>query len=248
MKNLDAVLAPEEIHKHFVLEGSRLYRKLATGAVTQLKSMDGNLVVTIFNKQRLRGVDIAWCLIYGNWPRYPIVQLRDDPLNFAPNNLFPARLRALRYVQKPRGNLFVHSLSSLSHSSPERCRAHWEECAAEVYKKDLPYVLRVEEYERGLRAEYLRSMAQVRVPEPPKMDPKMKAAMKPSRPTAKPGREWHWWDNQWVDVPVACHVADDYRRRVVATLAGATWFQFDPEIQQVRAYMPDGTLWAPATE
>ena len=249
VKSLDGVLPPEDVDKYFVLEGSRLYRKLATGAVTQLKSMDHNFVVTLFKNHRLRGVDIAWCLIYGNWPRFPIVQIRDDPLNFSRDNLYPARLRSLRYVQTQRGSLFYHSLSSLPHRTAERCRADWEERAVEIYTKDLPYVLKTEEFERTLRAQYVREMAALKkTPAPVEIDPKVFRAMRPARPAAKPGREWHWWDGQWVDVPVACHVADDYRIRIAATQAGATWFQYSPDLGRVLAYLPDGSVWSPATE
>lgn len=249
ISNLNGILPQEEVHKHFVLEGSRLYRKLASGAVQSLKSMDGKLVVTLFKSQRLRAVDIAWCLIYGNWPSFPIVQLRDDPFDFSQGNLFPARTRRLRCEQRQRGNLYVHPLSSLSHLTPERCRKHWEEMAADFYGKDLAYVLKLEQFERDLRHKALLETKAIQIPVPVhREDPRWKAAYKPSRPPAIAGREWHWVKDQWIDIPVACHVADDYRVRIAATLAGATWFQFDPEIQQVRAYLPDGTLWTPATE
>lgn len=249
VSNLNSILPQEEAHKYFVLEGSRLYRKLASGAVQALKSMDGKQVVTLFKSHRLRAVDIAWCLIYGNWPSFPIVQLNDNPHDFSQGNLYPARTRRLRYEQRQRGALFVHPLSSLSHATPERCRKHWEELAADFYVKDLTYVLKLEEFERGLRLKALQEMRAVQVPVPShKEDPKWKAVQKPSRPPAIPGREWHWVRDEWVNIPVACHVADDYRVRIAATLGGATWFQFDPEIQQVRAYLPDGSLWSPAAE
>lgn len=242
---LNAVIPQEEIHKHFVLEGSRLYRKLATGAVSQLKSLDGRMVVTMFKNQRLRGVDIAWCLIHGNWPKFPIAQLRDNPLDFSENNLYPARFRVFRYIEKHVGNLYYHPLSTLGHGTPERCRRNWEELAREEYVKDMPYVLRLEESERQLRLQYLRDMAKVHIEVPGNSHRRLP---KPARPAAKPGREWHWWDGQWVDVPVACHVADDYRLRIIATQAGATWFQYSPDLGRVLAYLPDGSVWSPATE
>jgi hypothetical protein len=242
---LNSVLPQEDIHKHFVLEGSRLYKKLASGAVTQLKSLDGKQVVTMFNKHRLRGVDIAWCLIHGNWPKFSIAQLRDDPLDFSESNLWPARMRVLRYIQTKRGNLYYHPLSTLPHPTPERCRRNWEELAREAYAKDLMYVLKLEESERILRQQYLRETAAVRIEVP---DHSHKRTLKPARPKEIPGREWHWWDGRWIDVPVACHVADDYRVRIQAVLGGATWFQYSTDLGRVLAYLPDGSLWTPATE
>lgn len=231
MTDLNQVLPQEDIHIHFVLEGSRLYRKLASGAATQLKSLDGNQVVTAFNSHRLRGVDIAWCLIYGNWPHFPIVQLRGDAHNFDRHNLYPARTKRLRYTETRRGRLFVHPLSSIGHVSSSMCRGHWEDLAHDYYVKDMPYVLQVEEQLRAVRAQTV--------------DPRGSAAgagtlaerpVKLSRPPAVAGREWHWVKAEWISVPVACHVADDYRVRVQKQALGAVRFEYDPAVRMVRGY------------
>jgi hypothetical protein len=239
--NHNSILAPEEVHKHFVLEGSRLYRKLASGAAVPIRSMDGNYAVTLFNNQRLRGVDIAWCLIHGNWPEFPIVQIGQDPLDFSVRNLFAARLRRYRYAEKQRGALFYHPLSKIGHATSKACRAHWEMLVVEYYSKDSPYVAKVEAYNREMREKYLRETAPLRQPD-------LRPEVKPSRPPAKPGREWHWYKNEWIDIPVAIHVADDHRLRIEATLAGCTEFRFDPDRQQVFAYRADGSRWTPAMQ
>lgn len=233
--NLNSVLAPEDVPKYFVLEGSRLYRKLASGGGVLLKSRDGNQIVTLFNGVRLLGVDIAWCLTYGNWPEFPVVQLREDPLDFSMGNLYPARIKRLRYVQKPVAHLFRHPLSSITHSTPERCRKHWEELARDFYMKDMPYVLRLEESNRALRDTFLRETGAVRLPETVAERPR-----RGSRPCALPGTEWHWYKDKWVNAPVACHVADDYRVRLQKLEQGATRFAFDPSTRRVKAYYPDG--------
>jgi hypothetical protein len=236
------ILPPEEVHKHFALEGSRLYRKLATGQGTQLKSRDGNYVVTLFKGHRMLGVDIAWCLIHGNWPMFPIAQISADPLDFSEGNLFPARHRRLRYVQRFKAGMYFHPLSQFAYSKPEMCRADWEERAKDIYRKDLAYVLRLEATQREQREIYLRETRAIRRPEVvrPAKEPR------PSRPYAVHGMEWHWYGGEWISVPVACHVADDYRRRIQAWQAGARVFAFDPESRQVHAYLPDGTRWGAA--
>jgi hypothetical protein len=236
MENLNRILKQEDVPQHFVLEGSRLYRKYSTGAVTQLKSMDGNTVVTLFDGHRLRGVDIAWCLLHGNWPAFPIVQLHEDPHDFSEGNLYPARLKRLRYRETQKGLLFYHPLSLLGHISAKRCREHWEHLAHDYYMKDYTYVLRAEAYDREMRLTTLQSL-------PPKPVPPEHAqyAKRPARPKAVPGMEWHWWQGAWISVPVAVHVSDDYRVRIKAAQAGATSFRFDPEAQRTRAYLPDGS-------
>jgi hypothetical protein len=241
--HLNAILPPEDVHVFFVLEGPHLYRKLASGAAMPVKSMDANHAVTLFNGQRLRGVDIAWCLYYGNWPEFPVVQLGTDPLDFSRGNLYPARVKRLRYREIKKGPLYFHPLSNMGHISPGACRAHWEMMAAEFYRRDMVYVERVEAFERDLRAKYLLETGAVRKPVNVKTDFK-----KPSRPKAIEGREWHWVKDKWIDIPVAIHVCDDYRVRLAATLAGCTEFRFDPAEQRVFAYLPDGSRWTPAMQ
>lgn len=237
--NLTSILAPEAVPEYFALEGSRLYRKLASGAVSQLKSRDGNQIVTLFRGVRLLGMEIAWCLIHGNWPEFPIVQLGADPLDFSEGNLYPARIKRLRYVERVAGNLCYHSLSSYGHSTAERCRKNWEELARDFYVKDLAYVLRVEASNRELRQAYLREQAALTYM-PPEASPRTARPVRGSRPAAVPGMEWHWWEGVWISVPIACHVADDYRRRIIAWQAGARSFRFDPDSRRVKAYYPDG--------
>jgi hypothetical protein len=239
--NHNRVLPQEQIHQHFVLEGSRLYRKLASGASARLRSMDGNQVVTLFKNERLLGTSIAWCLIYGNWPEFPIVQLSEDPHDFSQDNLFPARIKRVRYYETPVGSLYRHPLSTRLHPSSRMCRKDWESMARDYYLKDFTYVQMVEANSREMRARYLAEVAQYK----PELVPEVRTerAVRPSRPKAIPGREWHWHDGAWMHIPVACHVADDYKRRIAATLAGAIAFRFDPARQLVDAILADGSVW-----
>lgn len=235
--NLNAVLPQEDVPKYFALEGSRLYKRLASGAVSLVKSRDGGQIVTLFKGQRLVGADIAWCLIYGNWPEYPIAQLRWNPLDFSEDNLYPARLRRLRYIERQSGNLYFHPLSQFGHSSPERCRANWEELAREFYVRDMAGILRMEAANRELRAKYLRETAAARATVPQNTRP-----VRGSRPVALPGMEWHWWMDRWISVPVACHVADDYRVRIEKQELGAVRFVFNPETRRVDAFDAAGAV------
>lgn len=230
-------LAQEEVDKHFVLEGSKLYRKLADGSVKQLKSLDGTKVVTLFNSHRLIGADIAWCLLYGNWPQFPLVLLGADPLDFTPTNIYPARTRRLRYMHSQKGALHYHSLSRLPFVSEERCRADWEDTAREFYKKDLPYVLRLEEAERGLRASYVDDLREVQ-----KVVPLPVAAVRGKRPRQLAGYEWHWNAGEWIAVPEACHVSDDYMVRIRRQRAGAVRHEFQPLHQEVWGFNAAGEV------
>jgi hypothetical protein len=240
--NLNSVLPPEQIHKYFVLEGSKLYRKLASGTAALLTSKDGYKIVTLFDGVKIHGTSIAWCLIHGNWPLYPITQLGADPADFSPANLYPTRLKRLRYAEGRRGNLYTHPLSTRAHISSYACRKDWETLAKDFYLKDLGYVLKLESHQREMRAAHLAELATLK----PELVPVPKAehVKRSARPRAIPGREWHWHDEAWMDIPVACHVADDYRVRIKAVLAGAKAFIFNAEAQRVDAIMPDGSVWA----
>lgn len=236
--NFDKVLPQEEVHQFFALEGSRLYKKLASGAVTQLKSLDGARVVTIFKGARLVGADIAWCLLYGNWPEFPIAQISSDPLDFSETNLFPARVKRLNYVERLVGKTYFHPLSTHGHLTQERCRKHWEMLAREYYVPDMAYVLRLEAANREMRAKHLAEMKRLSPSSP--LLPRGERALRTKRPSPVPGMEWHWHGDAWVSVPIACHVADDYRKRVQAWQAGARTFAFSPITRRVHAYYPDG--------
>jgi hypothetical protein len=243
MLNLNNLLPPEQVHKYFVLEGSKLYRKLTTGSATLLKSRDGKQVVTLFKTEKLLGTSIAWCLIYGNWPEFPIVQLSEDPFDFSQDNLYPARIKRLRYCETVVGNLLKHPLSTRLHINSRLCRKDWEDMARDFYLKDYAYVLRLETVQRELRAQHLAELAQYKPELVPAARPEHERPVRPARPKAIPGREWHWYNDAWMHIPVACHVADDYRVRIKAVLAGAVAFLFNASTSRVDAILPDGSVW-----
>lgn len=246
--SINAVLTPEDVPLHFQLIGSRLYRKHVDGTLRQLKSMDGLKVVTLFRTARILAVDIAWCLHRGNWPMFPIVQIGDDPLDFSENNLYAARTRQLRYRIMPNERGFSHNLASGYFRTVQECRASWESCARSFYAGDQAMIYSLEADQRRLRAQYLADMAALKKsnihnPDPmpavrkrPERPFKGPAHAKPPKPRAIPGREWHWYMGEWVDVPEAVHVADDYRVRIQKWKLGARRFEFCPARQMVLGY------------
>lgn len=238
------ILSQEDVKEHFVLEGSRLYRKFSDGAARQLASRDASKVVCMFRGARLLGVDIAWCLLYGNWPVFPIVQIKSDPYDFSAENLFPARLRQLRYCQTPAAHLWRHNLTSLTFKTPGLCRADWEERARDFYVKDLHYVQSIEANERKLRAEYIADLVEANknIPKPRMRREKAAPTAKPKKPTAVAGREWHYNAGEWISVPVACHVADDYMVRIRRQRAGAVRHEFQPAYGEVWGFDAAGVV------
>lgn len=233
-------LAPENVARHFVLDGT-LYRKLVDGTVKELTTLSGGQLVTVFEGERLLAIDIAWALHYGNWPMFPVVQLHDDLFDFRIENLFPARLKRLRFRMTGAVGAYRHPLGGLAFATPERCRMDWEWRAREYYLKDMAFVLGLETEQREMRrlAQLpfrMPSLAPVeKAPKPPKEPRSL-------RPGGVPGMEWHYHDKAWVAIPEACHVADDYRVRIRKQLAGAVRFVFQPEYGQVWGFDENGEV------
>jgi hypothetical protein len=232
---------PAEHVPHYFTGSKSIYRILADKSYQELSYVTAGRLWATINGERLAAPDIAWCLHYGNWPKFPLVQLDGNPFNCSIDNLMPARHKRLRYRETARGGKFYHPLEKMGFSTPEQCLLNWQAHARDYYMQDLHHVLAIEAEERELRRG-------VEVPPPvltkvrrPRSASR-KASGLPPRPALVEGMEWHWYEGAWVSVPVACHVADDYLQRLRKWKAGAVRFVFQPTYREVWGFRADGTV------
>jgi len=237
----DIQMPAEQVPNFFFNGRGGLHRKLADGTFKPIRSMNGGRLVTMHKGERLYGIDIAWCLRYGNWPMFPLTCVSGDPYDLTEDNVFPVRLRFLRYRETERAGDFFHPLSEAPYRDPIACKASWVMCATDEYRKDLAYVEHLEQKARELRRASLPKPETKRLPVSAKPD--AASNLLPKRPARVPGRVWHYYRKAWLSVPEPVHVSDDYRVRCLATLCGAEKFAYDPDYQQTLAYMPDGSMW-----
>lgn len=233
---------PELVPRFFAHEIT-IYRRRADGSCKRLSAVNSGRLVAVFDHERIDGADIAWCLRYGNWPKFPLVILDGDPFNLQIENLFPARLKKLRYVQYEDGGKFTHPLSKVVFRNARDCRIDWIEKARDHYTKDLGYVLQLEADERELRKK-------ANAPTPGRLDWEARqrasaaartarlrkgaetAVPRTKRPPVVPGMVWHYYKKSWISVPPAVHVSDDVRNRCAAWLKGAVRAEYQPEYDE----------------
>ncbi len=231
------------VSRNFVVSEGQLLKKLANGHVKELTTMDGNDLIVRIDGKTLRAADIAWALIYGNWPKWRIVTL-DDPRYFVVGNLFPSRIRRYRAMVRAAGERFKHSLSGYStYSTRDLAERDWAMRVRVIYEKDLPYCLQVEANERIM---YHASMpVRMQAPLPPieeKIARRKRAPNKNPRvdrttkPEDVPGKKWYWLRGEWVLANRAIHVADDWMARCYAAKAGLHNARFNTETERVEYF------------
>lgn len=149
-------LPTDEIGFHFDVAGGlhRIFGSRRKPVLTR----NGNALVTIFRGVLLTGPQIAWALRFGNWPKFPLVNLSGDPFDLRIGiNIFPARFRALRPRVTQRGALFYHPLSTVGWSTQLAAKEDWQTCAASRYSQDMDAVLAIEKTERERRQQTERA-------------------------------------------------------------------------------------------
>lgn len=234
---------PGAVPYHFAYGPDGLKRRLADGTYKPIRALNGGRVMAVHEGERIYGIDIAWCLRYGNWPKYPLANVDGNPFNLGPDNIFPARLGAIRYRETvKKDGKYYHPLSDTPFNSSERCRKAWNYAAADRYRDDLSYVLEEEERERKLRLasdptppDSRRRSQRIPVSQKPRV------AM-PPRPKAIEGRVWHFHAKKWLSVPQPVHVADDYRIRCLKVLKGAVRFEYMPDYEEVWGFDHKGQV------
>lgn len=240
---------PEYVLEHFTVDNRMIYRRLASGAYTAVKSLQGGqLGVRVFGEW-LKAMDIAWCLYYGNWPSFMLTLLDGDPYNLDIENIMPVRTRQLRCRLIHDGRGWTHNFSKVPFATEGQARKSWATYAREYYTKDLAYVVELERLDRERRLATLAAQPKLR-PELPKHKPRGKPfgagqpvpGAKPKKPEKIEGRVWHWVKTEWVSLPESCHVADDWHERLRKQKLGAVRFEFQPEYQEVWAYDAAGEV------
>lgn len=243
MRRVSYTLMPEVARLCYV-ENKGLYRRLASGAFKPLTTVNGKRLMVVHEGERIDGPELVWCITYGCWPKYPLVQLDGNPHNTSIDNIFPVRVKPLRYRATLKGGLHYHPLAEIGFKTEPECRANWARHAADHYRKDLPYVLAEQEREMKLRSEtvtkeQIHAAMRKAAPRVRTVPPKPKPT---SRPAPVPGRVWHWYESAWLSVPEPVHVADDHRVRCRKVLAGAVRFEFKPEYSEVWGYDEKGQV------
>lgn len=223
--------------EHFTLIEGVLYRLHTDGSMRLVTAIEhaepaGNLpsviscqtgrLKSMLRGQKMYGTDIAWALYYGIWPTCPVVVADGNPLNMAQDNLLAVRGTRLRPRISACPGGYKHNMSRSLYSSPELARDAWRAAVAAVYRVEQPMIIQAEARQRGLLVPFVVRSIKSRYPVAANPD-------KPKRPPAIEGREWHWFEGQWVSTLKPCHVSDDYILRIKATLAGAKSFVYDEE-------------------
>lgn len=189
-----------------------LYKKSIDKTLRKVLSIEnGNLRVIIDGKKRF-GPEIAWNLHYGYWPDFHVILRDDNHLNLSIDNLIPVK-NLKRCVIRVFSGKFMHNLCfNQSFETENLCRQHWRICALEYYdsqSSNITVELRVSE------------VFDVDLPEKPEKVPQTK------KPCKVQGKTWHWYKSQWLCIPKAVHVSDDFMRRCDAVLTGKAGFYFD---------------------
>lgn len=225
MKKLQ--LYPEFVSDYYVMDEGALYRKLANGELFKVTTSDRSRLVTTFCGETYKALDIAYFLYYGYWPKRTTICLDGDIYNLRPENVIAARTKRYRFVP-------VHSLQGVSHSLTKNtfktlaeCYNDWHLIVQHRYRTEMRIILA----EDAREIELVKANSGHR--EKPSFFPtcyKDKLAKpKPARPSKK-----HVWSGKdWVIVPPAINVADDYKVRAGRVLEGYSVFAYDVDLQQV---------------
>lgn len=232
---------PEQVFQLFTVNRG-LHRRLADGTFKTITNTEGGRLSTTFKGERLAAVDIVWCLHYGSWPMFPLVQLDGDIHNLDLANIMPARIRQIRCRLEKLSRGYSHPFSAMAFATPELARKHWAVFAKDHYMTDLHYVLELERVARERRAATLAEQPALR-PEPIKPGkPRGKPFARTPKPGKIDGRVWFWRKDvaEWLSIPESCHVADDMYVRAHKVLKGAVEFAYDPASEQVIGYDSEG--------
>lgn len=219
---------PPTLARLYALRDGRLFKIGQNGALTPVLTLQNDTPVSIYGGVTLSGRDIAWSLLYGVSPAYPVAQLGSDPYDLSAENLAPVRRKRLRFRWSDGGG-FRHCLDkSVAFSTLEECHKDWVRHARAYYLPDLEFVL---SQTRAADA----GVAHKVEPRPRKKYTRTKPLVKtetPVPPAAVAGRQWCYLDREWVSVPEPCHPSDDQIMRATAVKAGAVGMRFDADQQR----------------
>lgn len=202
--------------ERYVLVDGRLGKTLINGHVMPVKRLHRGVCMTMMQGKNIPSAEIAWALTYTCWPKYPILLADGDPHNFSARNMLPIRGVPRRcVVKKQAGGYKVAGLLSV-FSTPEQAKHAWRQQYSEVLRSTLAMTLQEQEleikaYEYSVGPRVFAERANgPRKPKWKKADPK-------ARPSAIIGRKWHYYEGEWLSVPMPVHISDDYLMRCHAT-------------------------------
>lgn len=230
----------EAISAHYLLVGPTLYKRLASGSRRPVRSVVHGRLVTTLQGELLYGSEIAWALINGMKPMFPVINVDEDPFNMSDDNLACCRIKRLRFRLRSAPDGYSHALNpSARFDSEGLCFADWVGFAKRWYAADLANVLRLTMYTHEVTpaVEYVR-------PKKAATYAGAKKGVRPPAPQYVAGMKHYWFKGQWVQVPEACHCSDDWQVRCDKWLRGARTFAFNPETQVVDGFDAAGALVA----
>ncbi len=231
-------LNPEMVKTHFVVQNGLLYRRLKGGAFRRINTVRDGRLQALHEGQVLYGPDLAWVLYYGTPPMFPVFTLDGDPLNLSQENVVAGRIRRLRFRFKDGRNGFTHSLSPrVPFRTLIECKDDWIAQARRYYAADHATVRQLED---DLMRE--RPVQRYEPAARPVRGPGREATGRPKPPQWVAGMRHYWIGEQWVRVPDACHVADDYRVRCLLCLRGAVRFAYDEALGVVQGFDADNVI------
>lgn len=226
------MLTPAFVRAHFALRNDTLYRIRSDGTFSPLSTVLGGRLVTKVNGVTYDGPSLAWTLVYGSTPMFPVALLSRKPEDMHEENLVPIRSKRLRFRFKETSAGFCHRLNPGAYfKTVEACQDDWLAAARRHYAVDVLWAVQQERFrdQAITHQPYVRPIKPVRKG-PERSEPR---EARPPAPPAPTGTLRYWHKGQWVVVPHACHPADDWRKRCEGVLAGATSFRFNPETQMV---------------
>lgn len=214
----------------FRLEKGSVYRVKGKSRKALCQNVHGLIYATV-DGVRIAAHDIAWALVFGNWPMWPLAHVDGQDWNLAIANLTPMRGRVLRCRVTERDGKFYHSLSGVdSYRSKKLAKEGWHLRAITAYLADREFCL---DQEALARSGALQEMPRERVPKVreavdlsalnlPPIDPYLVEGKVTSRPKVALNARAHWRPelNSWLVVNAPAGVWDDYRIRCAAALRG----------------------------
>jgi hypothetical protein len=229
MKKLQ--LYPEFAADYYVMNEGSLYRKLANGELFKVTTSDRSRLVTTFCGEVYKALDIAYLLYYGYFPKRKTLALDGDQYNLSLDNVVAARTKRYRFspMNLPQG--ITHNLNKLMFPNHTACYNDWLLIVTHRYRTEMRLILA----EDAREIEIVKANAGSR-PKPSFFptcyeDKLVKRVEKPPKPSKK-----HVWSGRdWVLVPSAINVADDYKVRACRIMEGCSVFEYDSALQQVVA-------------
>ena len=211
------MLPYELVNRNFFLSNGRLFRQFSKSTKQVVTRNNGHLITTLANV-RYQAIDIAWTLLYGNWPLTNILLVGDG---FSKETMLPIEKASIYCSKQVKGG-FSHNLSSTVYLTRFECDQSFARNALRVYATRLKEIQAIEAERLALRlrserqavetcAIFAKHGAGANSRERPK---------RPKQPKEKPVGVWYRLGQDWHDVPFALRVDDDIKNRCIAMLQG----------------------------